>query len=325
MEMMLTQKNRLRLGDEEQLVLNRLAYHCARLYNVGLYSVRQHFFEHKKFLGYAKNYHECKANENYGLLLSDTAQPILRLVDRNFKSFFGLLKKKKQGSYDAKVNVPKYKGKEECFLILVAGRSVRVKDGKVEIGLSKAFRERYKPSISKLVLSLPKNINTKTLQEVRILPKRDGKEFDIEYVYKKEIEPKKLNPEKHVSVDFGLNNFAACFSSIDGSSFLIDGRHIKAINRRYNKELSRLQSVKDKQRLSHTSRKMHNLTKNRHDKINDYFNRTAKFLGDYCVKNDVGKKNNQNFVQIPYGKFVQKLSSKCEQLGITVDLSLIHI
>jgi putative transposase len=30
----------------------------------------------------------------------------------------------------------------------------------------------------------------------------------------------------------------------------------------------------------------------------------------------LGKKNNQNFVQIPYGKFKQKLNSKCEQLGI---------
>src|SRR2546425_6091650 len=142
MQVMLTQKNRVRVKDEEAYVLNRLAYHSGRLYNVGLYSVRQHFFANKKFLGYSKNYHECKGNENYSLLLSDMAQPILRLVDRNFKSFFGLLKKKKQGAYDSKVRLPKYKGKEECFIVPVCGRSARVKQNRVEIGLSKAFEER---------------------------------------------------------------------------------------------------------------------------------------------------------------------------------------
>jgi len=83
----LTQKNRLKLTKEELRVVKLLSYHSARLYNVGLYSVRQYYFLNGEYLPYAKNYHLCKTNEHYKLLLSDTAQQILRLVDRNFKSF----------------------------------------------------------------------------------------------------------------------------------------------------------------------------------------------------------------------------------------------
>ena len=86
--MILTQKNRLKLTKEELRVVKLLSYHSARLYNVGLYSVRQYYFLNREYLSYAKNYHLCKTNEHYKLLLSDTAQQILRLVDRNFKSFF---------------------------------------------------------------------------------------------------------------------------------------------------------------------------------------------------------------------------------------------
>ncbi len=89
-----TQKNRLKLSPKKLEIVKLLAYHSARLYNVGLYSVKQYYFNNNEYLPYAKNYHFCKENENYKLLLSDTSQQILRIVDRNFKSFFGLLKLK---------------------------------------------------------------------------------------------------------------------------------------------------------------------------------------------------------------------------------------
>ena len=116
-------------------------YHSARLYNVWLYSIRQYYFLNREYLSYAKNYHLCKTNEHYKLLLSDTAQQILRLVDRNFKSFFGLLKLKKQGKYSDKINLPKYKKENELMTISIQGRSARIKNGYVYIGLSKAFKK----------------------------------------------------------------------------------------------------------------------------------------------------------------------------------------
>jgi len=98
----LTQKNRLKLSSKKLEIVKQLSYYSARLYNVGLYSVREYYFDNNEYLNYAKNYHKCKDNENYKLLLSDTSQQILRIVDRSFKSFFGLLKLKTQGKYTEK-------------------------------------------------------------------------------------------------------------------------------------------------------------------------------------------------------------------------------
>ena len=327
----LTQKNRLRLNKEELNIVKSLAYHSAKLYNVGLYSVRQYYFLNGEYLPYAKNYHLCKTNEHYKLLLSDTAQQILRLVDRNFKSFFSLLKLKKQGKYSDKINPPKYKKENQLMTISIQGRSSRIKNGYVYIGLSKAFKEKYKPKIKELVFKLPKHIQVDRLQEVRIIPIFNGMEFDIEYVYKKEIEPMSMDKNKYLSIDMGLDNLATCYSN-SGATFIIDGRYLKSINHYYNKQAAYLKSIYDRQGIKHSKRLLR-LKRKRDFRINNYFNIAVKYITDYCIQNNIGnivigdfqdikreinlgKKNNQNFAYIPFGLFKQKLKSKCEQLGI---------
>jgi putative transposase len=131
----LTQKNRLKLSPKRLEIVKQMVYYSARLYNVGLYSVRQYYFNNNEYLPYVKNYHECKDNENYKFLLTDTSQQILRMVDRNFKSFFALLKLKKQAKYSDKVRVPQYKRENELMNITIQGRSARIKKGYVYIGL----------------------------------------------------------------------------------------------------------------------------------------------------------------------------------------------
>jgi len=328
----LTQKNRLKLSSKKLEIVKQLSYYSARLYNVGLYSVRQYYFNNNEYLNYAKNYHECKDNENYKLLLSDTSQQILRIVDRNFKSFFGLLKLKAQGKYTEKVKLPHYKKQDELMNITIQGRSARIRKGYVIIGLSKAFKAKHNPPFNELKFKLPKNITVDKLQEVRILPIFNGLEFDIEFVYKKEFEPISVDKNNYLSIDMGLDNFATCFNSNDGSSFIIDGRYIKSINRHYNKQKAYYQSILDRQSIK-VSKKMLNLSRKRYNKINNYFNLAVKHITDYAISKNIGsivigdfsdikrninigKKNNQNFVNIPYGIFKRKLQSKCEQLGI---------
>jgi len=265
------------------------------------------------------------------LLLSDTAQQILRLVDRNFKSFFGLLKLKKQNKYSDKTNLPKYKKENELMTISIQGRSARVKNGYVHIGLSKAFKEKYQLKIKELIFKLPKHIQVEKLQEVRIMPIFNGMEFDIEFVYKKEIEPLSMDRSRYLSIDMGLDNLAACYSN-SGATFIIDGRYLKSINHYYNKQVAYLKSIYDRQGIKHSKRFLR-LKRKRDFRIKNYFNLAVKYIADYCIQNNIdnivigdfedikreinlGKKNNQNFVYIPYGLFKQKLKSKCEQLGI---------
>ena len=62
--MLLTTKVHIDNSHKDFKVLGRMCYHCARMYNVGLYSVRQHYFNTGEFLSYYDNYHLCKTNEN---------------------------------------------------------------------------------------------------------------------------------------------------------------------------------------------------------------------------------------------------------------------
>lgn len=162
--MVLTQKNRLRLSSTKLEIVKQLSYYSARLYNVGLYSVRQYYFNNNAYLPYVKNYHECKDNENYKLLLSDTSQQILRIVDRNFKSFFGLLRLKSQGKYTEKVRIPHYKKQDELMNITIQGRSARIRKGYVIIGpqklLEKSMNHRLK-SLDLNSLKISRQINFK--------------------------------------------------------------------------------------------------------------------------------------------------------------------
>ena len=87
------------------------------LYNQALYSIRQEFFNNKKYLNYYDLDKLLKNDENYKLLQAICSQQTLKIVDQNFKSFFSLLKMKKQGKITKKVNIPRYLDKEGYFKV----------------------------------------------------------------------------------------------------------------------------------------------------------------------------------------------------------------
>jgi putative transposase len=115
--MFLTQINViLVLTKSEYAMLGEMCHYANNLYNVGLYSIRQHYFNEKQFLQYESNYHECKTNENYGLLQAGISQQILRAVDRSFKSFFNRIKMAKTGDYRFQdIKMPHYRKKGGMF------------------------------------------------------------------------------------------------------------------------------------------------------------------------------------------------------------------
>ena len=118
-------------------------------------------------------------------------------------------------------------------------------------------------------------------------------------------------------------------------AFIIDGKRLKAVNQWYNKENARLQSIKDKQKFENgTTRRQAELSVRRNNRVNDYMSKTARKVIDYCIQSDIGtlvvgynkgfqssadlgKKNNQNFVNIPFGKLCSKLKYLCQLNGIT--------
>ena len=321
-------------------ILKAICFHSARLYNVGLYTVRQHYFNTNTYLPYNSNYHECKNNENFKLLLSDCGQQILRLVDRDFQSFFRLLILKKSGKYSEKVKLPHYKKENSVMVCPIQGRSCRIqKNGKVAIGLTKEFREKYNISERRILFTIPKNIrHIQQFQEIRIIPLYNGKEFSVEFIYNDTTVKPQVQGDGYMSIDLGVSNFAACtiFSNGDARQFLIDGRRLTNINHYYNKKVSELKSkyAKNKSITSITTPRMMRLMNGRNNRITDYFNRVCHLLVNTCLTYGVstivigynkgqkqeinlGKVNNQNIVSIPYHKFRQKLEQLCIEHGIS--------
>ena len=69
-----------------------LCFRSKNLYNRGLYEIRQYFFEHGKYLIYTQNYQKMKNEETYKDLPTKVSCQTLKMLDQNFKSFFGILK-----------------------------------------------------------------------------------------------------------------------------------------------------------------------------------------------------------------------------------------
>lgn len=135
--MYLTQKNQIRsLTSKEFTALRELCRLSKNLYNVGLYTVRQYYFQDKKHLHYESNYHYCKTNENYKRLNTDIAQQTLKVVDRTFRSFYGLINAAKSGNYQQKVRLPHYLPKDGYFTLLMPKIRIKVADNKREYQFS---------------------------------------------------------------------------------------------------------------------------------------------------------------------------------------------
>lgn len=334
--MILTQKYKLKLTDEDRFIVDKLSYHSARLYNTCIYNIRQYYFDNNSYLNYTDQYHLIKDDVNYKLLITDSSQQTHRLVDRNFKSFFSLLKLKNKGKYSDKINIPGYLNKEEGWSVLVAGRSARIKNNKIYIGLSKLFREEYSIDKRDIIFNLPKNLHDITkLQQVQIKPIYGGKEYELIITYKKDNNKKELNKDNILGLDCGLDNLLTSYDVKNKSSFIIDGKPLKSVNRYYNKQKGKLQSEYERNKLeSKNTKRFIKLSEYRKNCINNYFNQTVNKVVKYCIKNDIGtivigdfkgikdsinmgKKNNQNFVSIPFGILKIKLEAKCEYYGIT--------
>ena len=120
-QMFLTQSNFLRhLTKSEYKMLREICRYSNNLYNCAVYEVRQYFFKTNEYIPYEKYYHICKRNENYKLIQAGVAQQTLKVVERSFKSFFALLKLKREGKYNEKVRLPKYRKKGDMFNLILS-------------------------------------------------------------------------------------------------------------------------------------------------------------------------------------------------------------
>ena len=329
-----TQSQRIKgLTADEFFLLQRMCVFSNNLYNVALYSIRQHYFVTRKYLRYEGNYHQCKGNENYKLLQAGAAQQSMKDADEAMKSFFADLKLKLKGQYDKKVSLPHYQTKGGLYTLTLSTNAITIHDGKLLLPMSHAFAKLF--GRHKIYIPVPANLLSEDIREVHIKPMCGGKWFKADFVYKIKQELQHFESGSALSVDIGTENLATCVATT-GASFIMDGRKAKSINQHWNKRKAHLQAIGDKQahgKKHPVGRKEAALTDRRNRRTKDILNKTARYIVDYCLKNrigtivvgrnknqkqgiNIGKVNNQNFVQLSFGRLRKQLESLCWKYGM---------
>ena len=327
--MYLTIKQQVKhLTKEEYNILRELCRVAKNLTNQAIYNVRQHYFQEKQYLRYESNYHELKNSENYKLLNSNMAQQTLKNVDSMFKSFFALIKLAKQGKYSFRcIKLPNYLPKDGYANLIIA--EFKIKDSILTIPYSNTFKRKYE---NKIQIKIPKVLEDRKIKEIRIIPKFNARFFEIQYTYEVQEENINLSTNNALAIDLGVNNLCTCVTNI-GKSFIIDGRKLKSINQFFNKQNARLRSIKDKQNIKRQTEQQYLISNKRKNRVDDYINKTCRYIINYCLFNDIGtlvvgynqsfqnktdlgRRNNQIFTQLPFGKIREKLEYLCRRYNI---------
>ena len=318
--MNLTETHQIRPNHKLYSICDELCFKSKNLYNAALFEFRQSFFDKELDTLTWQNINRIFNQNNqfdYRELPSKVSNTVLKKLGNNISSFWSLVKK---SDYDKKVRLPKYLHKT---------------DGRFIVEFNKQTFSNKRDENNNLIIcksSLDLRIPTKVEkpQQVRIIPKSGC--YVIEVVY--EVEENRLKKNQRVAaIDLGLNNLATVVTNDGDNPILISGRKIKSINQYYNKMTSKKNSLLPYNVF--TSKSLDRLWLKRNNKISYEIHKVTKFLANYFDERDVskviignnsgwknginlGKRNNQNFVNIPYTKFINQLTYKCQLLGITV-------
>lgn len=306
-------------------MLDEFCFKSKNLYNQANYIIRQEFINNGKWI----RYNELdkilkKENNDYdyrNMPSSATSQQCLRLLDKNWTSFFRAIKdyNKNPNKYLGKPKLPKYKSKNGRNILILTYVNCKINKGIIKF--PKTFKGFY----------LKTKVNN--LQQVRFIPK--DKYIIAEVVYRVDNVEELIDNGRYVGIDLGLDNFVTITNNCGLIPLVINGKGLKSINQYYNKQMSHHRSIaKRVNKLDYTNR-MRNLTLKRNNKVEDYIHKASRFVVDYCRNNEINtiiignnknwkqnskmsKKVNQNFISIPYCSFIQKVQYKAEEFGIKV-------
>lgn len=300
--------------------LSRLCHISKNLYNEGNYIIRQELFNNGKWIRYNSLANQLKTSENYRILPAQTSQQILKYLDRSWKSFFNAIKEWKNhpGKFYEMPRIPKYKKKDGEFMLIFTNQQAKIRDSML------VLPKKVKDVIGKI------RTRIKELKEVRIIPKAVG--YVLEIVYEKVVNIPKRDRSRVAGVDLGVRNLVTVVNNIGMQPIVVKGGVAKSMNQYFNKERAGLQSMYDKQGIRY-GLKMKLLLVKRDKKMYDYLHKVSRAVVDYLVENDIGllvighndnwkqqvkigRRNNQNFVSIPFFVLSHMLRYKAEEKGI---------
>jgi len=326
--MILAEKHNITKSNPIYAELDKLCFLSKNMYNVALYEFRKIYFSNIN-----PNHNQKKVKISAFELLKDFTKnsqhdfiSLPRKVSKEsvfaahqaFQSFFQLLKLKTKGLYNKNVSLPKYLKKDGRYIVCYDCQS-----------FSRNPKNEGFVVLSGTNIRIKTNQLHKDIREIRIIPK--GNYIVIDVLYSKQEQPIKPNNSRYAAIDIGVNNLATISSNCT-TPLIINGKPLKSINQFSNKRIAELQAQLPK--VQFTSRRIKAIYRIRHSKIQDYLHKASREVVNYLVSNDIntliigknkewkqnanlGSKNNQNFVQIPYARFIEMIDYKLKLLGLS--------
>ena len=327
------EKHILKQNNKYYSLIDDFCLKAKNLYNHANYIIRQEFCLSNKWIRYSDLDSMLKKDKDYpdyaNMPTARSAQQILRLLDKNWVSFFKSIKdwSRHKDKYLGKPKFPKYKSKNGREILILTNQDVKLKDNVLH----------FPKTFNKFIIK-PQFVNRSnfiSFQQVRFLPK--NKHIVVEIVYNIEVSDLVNNNSRYLSIDIGVDNLSTITNNFNEAPVIVNGKGLKSINQYYNKSLAHYKSITKMLNKQNYSNKQNKLTIKRNAKITDYLHKTSRFIVNYAKQHSVSvivighnkewkqnsvlsKRVNQHFVQIPFNILIQQIQYKAEEFGIKVVL-----
>ncbi len=281
--------------------------------------------------GFLNDVMRLNLNPDYMILPAHTRENVLKHVVHDISAYFDALKayKKNTSSFTGKPQLPHYKHKHGVSTFTMSNQECVVKTN------SKGNYQCKLPT-TKIVVPLGKKIPGRLI-EVHVTPTNGNYQMSFVFDDGNEAPICKKETSRIASIDIGVDNLMAITNNVNEPSLLIKGLPIKSVNQMYNKAIASIVSnhtLSTKQKFEAT-KKFNSVTLNRNNRIKDYLFKTVKYFMTWCVDNridtivigknnlwkqesNIGKRNNQTFVQMPFVQLINMIKYSSERLGIKV-------
>ena len=275
-------------------------------------------------------YFKTKKNENYNSSLpKQTAQATIKEAHSKFTEWLKALKdySNNPSKYTGRPKMPKYKKSGACSSFQMTNQGVLFR--------KKKFNHLIKLPKTKETISFNKKLGNERLKTVSV--NKEYGMFKITFIFE-DLNEGVLKTDGDIScgIDLGVDNLAAITTS-NGDTLLVKGGFIKSKNQWFNKKHAknlRGQTIGTSNKAT-SSKALNRLYKRRQFFIEDALHKVAKKIVLWCVDKNVstiiigrnkgwkqginiGKKNNQNFVQIPHVLLINYIKTVASKLGVTV-------
>ncbi len=277
------------------IVIGYLTYHAGKLWNEANYLVKNKLAKPNKYDLYNKLKDTSIHKKS---LQSRTAQITLDELSRSWQNFFRYLDN--PNKYPSQVKPPKYNKKKSPHRPVIYDKTgFTIEGNTIRLSLSKELKQHLKEKhgidINYLRIETGLDLSQLNILNIQITPyKAYGNiTYRLNIVYEKEIEETKPQTNKALAIDYGVSNFATVVIEKQPISYIVDGKGIQSILRKYLKKLSKWQKKRDNLLnkglpTNRVDKILHRIQKRINNLIRDFSHKVSNLIVELAKRYNVG-------------------------------------